>query len=714
MLCFERPGLTLSFEERTGVIASLRDGSREYVGEPVPVFLLSLRTPAGEQQRLGIPEMKFVRCVKGAAAMEAVYSGCGVTVTVHAAVTDRIAWRIDVSVPEDRVLEWVDFPRLAVPNDLRGNGGTSQLLWGFNEGGIVDDIAYKESYVYRFAEPSYPSQPTMRVYPAIVQTQFVAYFNETDGLYFAAHDPQDHLKGIDFFPCGRGIMLHMRHYCGMEFAQRYEMPFPMVMEFFQGGWQDAAERYRTWMESAKAGVFTPIPENSRLPAWYGESPVVVAYPVRGHHDGDVMDPNGFYPYLAAMDQIRRLEEVLDSRILVLLMHWEGSAPWAPPYAWPPYGGEEALKAFIDALHRRGDLLGLYCSGIGWTQFSRRAEYHREQEFEEKNLRSVMCLSPKQELPYSAVVPGIRTGYDMCPTQPFTVAVMRDQVEQMAGAGVDYIQLMDQQHGGTSYFCYSRSHGHPPVPGRWQVEAMQHLLETVQIQSGQVLLGCESAAAESYLPYLLFSDNRFHLNYYTGRPVPVYAYLFHEYVNNFMGNQVWVHDCIDHKKSPVNVLERLGYAFSAGDMLTLVIDDQGRVIWDWGWEDPQDVPDQESILTFVRNANGWRRGAGKKYLHTGRMRKPWDMECGENRIMGVRGYELHLPKLHTSAWQAKDGSIGQFLINYNPEDAACTLHLPEGNYRIRDLENGSRTVCGGARNITVRKLSVILIEGEEIL
>ena len=68
---------------------------------------------------------------------------------------------------------------------------------------------------------------------------------------------------------------------------------------------------------------------------------------------------------------------------------------------------------------------------------------------------------------------------MCPTQDFTVDVICDQVKKMADSGIDYIQLMDQNHGGTSYFCYSRNHGHAPVPGRWQVEAVKKLLNKAE-------------------------------------------------------------------------------------------------------------------------------------------------------------------------------------------------------------------------------------------
>ena len=79
-----------------------------------------------------------------------------------------------------------------------------------------------------------------------------------------------------------------------------------------------------------------------------------------------------------------LAEKIGTKILVLLMHWEGTAPWAPPFVWPPYGGEEMLKSFIQKLHDQGHLLGVYLSGIGFTEQSNLiAEYNNEQLIEEK-------------------------------------------------------------------------------------------------------------------------------------------------------------------------------------------------------------------------------------------------------------------------------------------------------------------------------------------
>jgi len=712
MLTFQKDSIFLQFDEEKGSIHSLKDAYREYVGEEVPVFQMAILDEAGEQIRLSKEDFCFDSCKVQEDGFFAVYKNKDINVTVYAQIAENIRWKIAVDVQEDKVLEWVDFPQLAVPSQLKRNGGDSRILWGFSEGVVIEDIEYKENGDCKYTELQYPSIPVGALYPGIVESQFVAYYNEKSGLYYGAHDKEDHIKGIDFYPVGKGIMIQFRHYSGCHYGERYEMKFPMVMQSFRGEWQDAAQIYKDWFKQNKAEEFIPIEENPVLPDWYSQSPVVITYPVRGLHDMDIMNPNKMYPYCNALPHVERLEKELNSKIMVILMHWEGTAPWAPPYVWPPFGGEEELQKFIDALHERGDVIGVYCSGLGWTQYSKLIkEYRREAEFEEKNLQEVMCRSPKQELPYSKVVDFIRKGYDMCPTQKFTVDVMRDQVKHMAAAGIDYIQLMDQQSGGTSYFCYSKNHGHPPIPGKWQVDAVKNLFAEVEKEIGQVLIGTEVAAGESYIPQLLFNDNRFLINYAVGQPVPLYAYLYHEYINNFTGNQVCTHMRLDHKRSPINALERLGYSFSTGDMLTLVLDEDGDISWNWGWRDPQDKPDQQSIKDFVREANGWRQGIGKKYLHTGNMVKPYKVNCEKNSIYSVKGYELQMEKIHTSAWVTKQGEYGQFLINYNPEDVECEICLPDGKYRLYESGEGYRGLESGVQKIKVKKLSVVLVERE---
>ena len=221
--------------------------------------------------------------------------------------------------------------------------------------------------------------------------------------------------------------------------------------------------------------------------------------------------------------------------------------------------------------------------------------------------------------------------------------------------MDYIQVLDQNHGGTSYFCYSDKHGHTPAPGKWQVQETAALLDGVDKK--KALLGCESAAAEPYLSHLKFSDNRFELNYFVGTPVPVYSYLYHEYVNNFMGNQV----CTPLEKKENSYPMRVAYSFLAGDMLTAVIVDGGRIVYSWG---EKDFTDKQNALTILKNLNAWRKGVGKEYLHIGKMVKPLTVECGKESFKLNKGtHTFVVDEVLTAAYEY-DGQKVQFVVNYN--------------------------------------------------
>lgn len=708
MYCYQNGNIELSINQQKGYIESLKYKGKEYIGAKVPMFVIALRNEQGAQSRISTFDMSLKDFQEKDNVLYAVYSNGSFDVKITVEVSCNVCWGIEISAVNGNAIEWVNYPQVAVPDDFSDNNGTSKILWGFNEGTLIDDITARERTLNYF-EPEYPCQGIMGVYPAIVETQFMAYYNEHSGMYFASHDKDDHLKGINFLRENGGVKLEFRHFGGGNVNEGYQMEYPMVIQFFEGDWHDAAEIYRTWFKEIEKPGFIPIKENSRIPDWYGESPVIVTYPVRGRHDADIMNPNKLFPYINVMPHVERFEKAFGSKIMILLMHWEGTAPWAPPIVWPPYGGEEELKKLVDALHERGDVIGVYCSGIGWTINSNVAEYNTQQMFDEQNLKEEMCLSPEQTLPYSNICTIQRSGYDLCPSREFTVNTIKDQVEKMVGAGLDYVQLMDQNHGGTSYFCYSKKHNHPNMPGKWQVDAVKNMLKTAQENTGKTLFGCESAAAESYIPYLLFSDNRFNLAYYIGRPVPMYSYIYHEYLNNFLGNQVCVDWTMDVEKSPESFYERMAYSFTAGDMMTVVITENGDIDWNWGKADKEKTPpNQEYAETFVRNLNYWRTGIGKKYLHTGKMVKPFKVESEKYQIWRRTCGCSEVPRIHTSAWVSDDGGYAQFLANYSDVPHKCEISLDEAEYILHDY-NGVCDLEGGKNTITVQPFSAVMIE-----
>ena len=368
-----------------------------------------------------------------------------------------------------------------------------------------------------------------------------------------------------------------------------------------------------------------------------------------------------------LEEIRRRT---GRKLMVLLMHWEGTAPWAPPYVWPPYGDKEDFDAFARALREKGDLLGVYCSGFSYTLQSCFVEdYNCEERFEREGLSRGMCVGPEGQVQISKICTGQRKGYDLCPASPVGEAIVWEAYEPLLESGLDYAQVLDQNHGGSQYYCYAKDHGHPPVPGSWMTRRMQGLLGRFNDKGKGMLLGCESAAAEPFLGNLLFSDNRYELNYRMGRPVPMYAYLYHEYLHNFMGNQC---GCAFINDGSNTLNYRIAYSFCAGDCMTLVMKPNGQFMTQWAGRDPGLCPDRDEVLGFVKKLGDcFDRCLGESFSRA-RMIPALAVDCDRPAVFPCQEGDLALPLLPTSAWETEEGKHIQIVANPWGEAVTCRV------------------------------------------
>lgn len=670
-LQFSDMTLTVDFER--GSISSLLLGGSERVCNACALFSLRVRDTAGNATVYSAYDATKCTLTEDGA----VYSGFalqGLRVQVYLQEKEgNAAWRVAVrGLDKEHFAEWVDFPLVSLPalkdNNAAGNGG--KILLPYNEGVLISDNDHREMTDFRHWEPEYPSLGCYPVFPNMISSQMMAYLWEDAGLYVGAHDAARSVKGISFFAKDGGITMQIKLFCGVDFGQDFIMDYDIVWAATDGRWESAAELYRAWFEQNLPPRAKKIKENPTLPAWYAESPLVVTYCVRGIHDMDEMAPNALFPYTNALPLLEQIKSRAQTRLLVLLMHWEGTAPWAPPYVWPPYGGTENFTEFKDALHAKGDLLGVYCSGFGYTLKSNLVDdYDCTEICEREDLVRGMCAGPDHKVAISKICTGQRRGYDICPASKVGHEILAKAYEPLFESGIDYAQILDQNHGGGQYFCYSHDHGHPPAPGAWMTKTMQTMLGEWNGKAGNMLLGCESAAAEPFVGNLLMSDNRFELNYHVGTPVPLYAYLYHEYLRNFMGNQV---SCpFGNDQDTLN--SRIGYSFAAGDLMTLVMTPDGQLMTNWGNHDFSRLPDREKALDLVANlARFYREGAGK-YLHAGRMIPVLPTTCGEKKYwMEWYGHDCTFPTVYTTAWQAEDGTRAQIFVNPGEVDEVCCV------------------------------------------
>ena len=597
-------------------------------------------------------------------------SGTKVDVRILRQADTSLEWNITVTPGRDFFkVEWIDFPRVKLIKDKN-----CKFLIPNAEGTLISDLESREELAtFKCALAEYPLTGIDSFYPGPAAAQFEAVYDDDCGLYIGCHDKTDSPKVLDFMPqSGRARTVLQ------QFTQGENSPFgSVVMQSFCGNWQDAAEIYRCWMESS-----SKLPEKmtDNVPPLLDMSPIIIAYPVKGFGiDAGGLVPNEYYPYMNGLSVMERYNKLWNNSVMALLMHWEGTAPWAPPFIWPPSGGEAMLKEYVDAMHAKGNSVGLYSSGIAWTQKSMiDPDYSLEERFVSDHVENEICIGPRGEA-WSRVCNsprGQRIGYDLCPQREYTANVVCNEVAGAAGIGVDYLQYFDQNQGCTSPLCYSKKHGHPELPGPWQTQAMQSLLDKAQETAGKTLIGCENAAAQPYIKVCKLNDLRNHLAWGTGGiPVALYSYLYHEYTSGFSGNGVWLHGQIDQEKTPDFTLWNLAWNFVSGNVLSVILKDKGELHWNWCrlWKDP--APEQEPLIKLIGNLSKWRREEMKKFLVAGRMVKAPEVISPVCTIYTKNQIPPQVPTVLSAAWQNGD-KTALILASSMKEDTEVEVKLPQ--------------------------------------
>ena len=671
---FKSGGAVLRLADANGAVESLvaADGSERLVAA-TEAFTLQLLDEKGEPTRLKSSDFAFSR--DGGLFTWRHTNGLVVRMAVTAADGVFYFKPSVEGIPAGMLLEWFDGPQVCISPDKK-------LFWPDWDGIEVTNYNSRPyrpiGYRKRFT-PGFGSS----LYPGLAQMQFMAAYKDGKGVYFSAIDDRHTPKAVDWDQQdGKAIRLTLQTFCGdLDKDGAWRPKFYYSLRPYDGGWMEACEIYRDWVRT-----LPDFQKKPSRPKWMYDSPVNLIYPVRGEGNdcGRDMKPNRYFPYINAMTVVEKYGKLLDSRIMALLMHWEGTAPWAPPYVWPPYGGEEELAKFRDALHARGDLLGVYCSGTAWTQISAIVPtYSLEQRFEDERLGRHMMRGPKGEI--TACIcngfDGQKLGYDMCLAEDWCVGEIVAEAAKLSRFGIDYSQFFDQNMGGGWLLCYAKHHKHPPIPGAWAVDAMLSLQKRLVEKEGQcgMVFGCEQTAATPYVPTLPYSDVRPMPGLmFFGRPVPGSAFVFHEWMCNFTGNQ-----CGMRHMDP---FWRWASGFVNGDMFSFVLGDNDEIVsgWPWPWKD--DFPERGELVPFVKRLNDIRK-KHPSFLLEGRMIRPF-LKC-ESRLATVKfeGWvsgTVETTEVLTSFWENDKGKRIGFASNWRREPSELKITHADGRIETRTL------------------------------
>ena len=652
----------INLDLERGKISSFCYKNVEICAKESPIFAVRLIKRGGETLDLTSLEAKKVDICEELKTVTYSNFDEDISVTIKFSQSERgIGVSVSVKNDTDKIVEHVEIMPIVLKPFVK-NGGIGKMLFPYNEGVLIDDDNLRAPCHLQHQEPNYPSQGSFAMFPNMVQSQFLAYLFEGYGLYIGAHDETRAPKEIDFYSIDeeKNIKVEIRLYSGKGYGEEFSSGYEMVYEFFDGNWYDGANLYKDWFYANLPKNLKKVKENPNLPEWYYDFPLILSYLVRGYHDMDEMSPNELFPYINIMPYVDKFAKETGTRVMVLLMHWEGTAPWAPPFVFPPYGGEEEFDKLYNALKEKGHLLGVYCSGFSFTKQSNVVqEYNCEELLKDKETFKAFCTGRDGKVLLSNICTGQRSGYDICVASDKGKEILDEAYDPLFAKKLDYVQILDQNHGGGQYFCYSNEHNHPPCVGEWMTAEMTKLLNEWNEKAGKTLLGCESASSEPFIGNLLFSDNRFELNHFLGKAVPLYSFIYHEFVHNFMGNQVCAILSAD------SFIYRIAYSFSAGDMPTVVLHPKGFLLSNWGQRDTDDLPCEKDVFTFIRNIKEFYT-ANNRIMCYGKMIKPLPYETGNLVFVAKYGRTYETEEVLSTAYEFEGEKI-QIFINFNGVD-----------------------------------------------
>jgi len=491
--------------------------------------------------------------------------------------------------------------------------------------------------------------------------QFISFNSGNNGVYFSSMDGESRAK--DFSVDSRKKTLSLIRYPENMGVTGSDLPDNYAVAFgpFQGGWLEAAQRYRPW---ALQQIWTkkgPISQRPEFP----KSAINIGFWIRDTWVWDLPDSvekNTGDPRTWTYDERDPHQmnlpflKVMKIMGVPIAFQWYG---WHKnffdneyPHFLPPIPGfKERIKELVDS----GAVIVPYVNGLSadskikdWNQFDPYAIKDEEGGLRQKFYRDgAGRLTP------------------MCPSQVpwhYTMSKLADSITGSYGANGIYI---DEVSCNSHELCFNKDHLHPLGGGHYWAdgwrEFYQNLLLTIN-QRGKSVVVTSEAANEIFFDLIT-------ANLYTGRPSD-YEIPLQEVV--YSGYTLFYGSVCDFRKS--NQL----FNFSVGQSFI-----DGKQI---GWMDFDLFrrPRFSAKVDFLRQCARLRM-ATQKFHTFGRLLGPLSPENHipefEEEFTEEGVHKGKVPSVEARLWQADDKHLAIFIANYTDKEIPFTYSIDPTKYGL---------------------------------
>lgn len=601
----------------------------------------------------------------------------GASVSIRCPADETLTyWTLALENETDSWIAHVQFPVIQIPFGSPGDGNSSRLLWSFADGALAGPVTPSISAgPWGASQRNTPEIWRYNNYPGEwTSTQLMAYYNDAGGLYVACDDAAGLPKFIGPLLEENGVTLGMGHYPGTRGPGTATLPYNVVLGTFHGDWYAAAEIYRKWA-SQQPFCSTKLAERKDCPKWIADSPVGIAFPMRGQCDWDgpaKVNPE-YTPATNALPYLEKLAASLESPLMPIVFNWERRGPWVQPDAIPPLGGKDAMQKFMVRAKANGWHPVIYGDGLCWVTWQKNTDYNGMSYFHSHG--GDRAVARKWDGSFLEDVWPWRKNYVACVGTEGGREMILGMTRDMAEFGPHVIQQFDQGPGPRA--CYAADHGHPPVPGPWMTKAFTGLVEAdaqaARSANPDTAMSCEGAPPETYL-------QKFHIWDARVRTCPLYSFLYHEYAN---GHEGFYTNRVSDEALRLSVAR----ALVTGYMVTFTLRNNGLIEYDWDQPWNSAIPDQKAILEWTRSANHFRAGIARDFLIYGRMLRPWRVSNVSEQDFGW-GEE---PLVQSATWRAQDGRIGVVLANCGDLGESPRVELVgQGSKHLSLMIDGKQT------------------------
>ena len=693
-----------------------------------PVFLIQYLDRNNRYQQLNSHHAETVTVSReqeeDSTKLTAVFSRVGgfdLEVTARVSVRRELPesrWNIEISNGSNLRIVSVQYPYAICSYDLGGEKGSESIVLPHYYGRL---IRKPSSSVLLPDSPTAwqlsPHNGAFNHYPGGQFAQFLAYYNDRAGLYFACEDDGGTIKRFGALHRDPGFHLGVAHIGDWPQDGQRRLEYDVVMSCFTGDWYEAADIYRTWSLAQKWG--TPLHKRTDIPDWLLASPPHITIRPQGIlDDGPVTPVEEFLPYEKCIPLLEGIAERVESPLVSVIMGWERGGSWVYPDCFPPIGGDDSVREFARLSRQRGWHVGSFCNGTRWVVGHCWNDYNGWDYFDKNDGGRSVSRLPDGTMWQDTWDQAWRPSYVCCLEEDLTRDTATSFVERLIGWGLESIQFFDQNCGATTFPCFSDSHGHPSIPGKWMTHAMEKQMAAfgaaaVAAGETEVIHSTEMACNEYCLQLFQQSDSRLWPPGHRSQDnvVPLYQYLFHECII--------MHGGMGFAPEPYHIPIRNAYNGVMGEIAGGVMTGDGSLLdkdtSNWADWEPK-VGNNDHGLDMIRAVTALRRGEGRQYLVYGRMQSPPVIEGVPLVEWEFQGKENAIPAVFDAAWMAPDGRHAVVLANWTSEaqevkvrdlrlGGSVSVHTSAGR-----VSTGIAHHVGEQVAVMLPPLSIVLLEG----